>query len=69
MYSCRINTDTHFIARKSSQFFINHYDHTIIRYTEDSPYDTDPAVNSQLTENNSMKTEYIFHVDSTNEKS
>ena len=39
-----------FNVRKSNRFLVTHQDHTVIRYMDDSPYDTDPTVNSQLPE-------------------
>ena len=35
---------------------------------EDCPYDNDSNINPQLTEKLFMKLEYLFHLDSTNEK-
>ena len=52
-----------FIAPKANQFSNNHYNHAVTRYIEDSPYDDDPHINPQLTENF-----FIFYLDSTNKK-
>ena len=41
---------------------------TVIRYKEDSLYNTFPAVNSQLTEKLFIETDYIFDLDSLYEE-
>ena len=41
----------------------NHYDQAVTRFMETSVYDDDP--NPQLTEKIFIKSEYIFHLDST----
>ena len=43
-----------FIARKSNQFPITHYDHTVFRYMKDSHCDTDPR-NHNLPRNDPLK--------------
>ena len=56
------------IAQKANRFSINHYDHTVTRYMENSPYDDDPNINPQLTEKFFIKSVYFFHLDSTIKK-
>ena len=36
------------MARKSNQFVIAHYHHTVIRYMEDSSIDADPATHRKF---------------------
>ena len=57
-----------FIAQKSNQFSFAHYDHTVIRYMEDSPYDTDPAKIAPQTECFFFftKTDHSFELHSLN---
>ena len=73
---CTINLPLHYtsinftnlnrsLARKSNQFSITHYDLTVICYMAYSPFDTERAVNSQLTEKFFFKTDYIFDLDNT----
>ena len=57
-----------FIAPKPNRFSINHYDHAVNRYMKDSPNDDDPNTHPQQTESFFKKSEYIFHLDSTNKK-
>ena len=57
-----------FIVRRSNQFPVTHNDNIVIRYMEDSPYDADPAANSQLLQKFCFKTDYLYDLDSTNKK-
>ena len=58
-----------FIAQKAIRFSINHYDHPVNRYMEDSPEGNELDIKPQLTEKFFFKSEYIFCLDSTNKKS
>ena len=53
-----------FIAQKANRFSFNHYDHTVTRYMEDSPYDNDPNYNPQLNEKFFSNSVYFFHLNS-----
>ena len=44
-------TQTRFVAQKTSRFSINHYDHAIALYMEDAIIEEDEDTNPQLTEN------------------
>ena len=57
-----------FIAQKTNRFSINHYDHTVTTYMENSPFDKNPNINPQLTGKLFIGSDYIFHPDSTNKK-
>ena len=52
-----------FIAQKRVSF--NHYDHTVTRDKEDSPYSDNSNINPQLIEKLFLKSEYIFLLNST----
>ena len=57
-----------FIAPQANRFSINHYDHAITRYMEDTAIEGDPDTNSQLTEIFSSSQNTFFNIDSTNKK-
>ena len=56
-----------FLAQKANVYPINKYNHAVIRYIVDPPYDTDPNINAKIAEKSFIKSEYSFHLDSTME--
>ena len=66
---CLLNqTLNRFFAQKANRYSIDHYDHTVVGYMENSPNDTGPNVSAQQTEKFFIKPEYTFNIDSTNRK-
>ena len=55
-------------STRDNRFLIKHYDHTVTRYMEDTPHENNPNTYPQLTEIFFIKSEYLFHLDSTKKK-
>ena len=57
-----------FTASRVNDYFIEHYDHNIIRPNQDQFLDGDKFANPQLTENFFIRTPYIFTLSSPDKK-
>ena len=57
-----------FTAQKANQFSINHYDHAIARYMEDTFSEDDTYANPQLTENCFIRSQYVLTINCMNKK-
>ena len=53
---------------RANRLSINHYDHAVTSYIEDTPHEDNPITNPQLTEKFFIRSKYIFHLDSTDTK-
>ena len=57
-----------FITQKANRFSINHYDHAIARYMENTFLGDDTNANPQLTENFFLISLYVFVINCMNKK-
>ena len=57
-----------FVAQKANRFCINHYNHAIARYIEDTFLEDDTNANPQLTETFFIKSQYVFVINCMNKK-
>ena len=60
-------TTDSFVAQKANRISINHYDHAIARYMEDTATEDDPNTGPQLIENFFVESEYVFLLDNMNQ--
>ena len=65
-YRTNTNLKNRFVAQKANRFLINHYDHAIARYMEDTVLGEDENTNPQITENFFLQSKYVIVINSMN---